>query len=149
MIYGRVTLVHIQKQRHNNNQINHENLTYHCMTLPYLINGLMWLYQISLMDASPLQRLYWEHLSWAGFQLTTVIGIGTDCIVSCKSNYHSITTAPKLCNTVSIKQKYTIYMQRNLKINKSVVFSQTPVSSTNKTEIFLKVAVNTIKLKHG
>ena len=44
--------------------------------------------------ASPLQTLYWEHLSWAGFQLTTVIGIGTDCIVSCKSNYHSITTAP-------------------------------------------------------
>ena len=36
------------------------------------------------------------------------MGIGTDCIVSCKSNYHLITTAPKLCNTVSIKQKYTI-----------------------------------------
>jgi hypothetical protein len=32
--------------------------------------------------------------------------------------------------------------------DKSVVFSETPVSSTNKTEIFLKVAVNTIKLKH-
>jgi hypothetical protein len=31
------------------------------------------------------------------------MGIGTDCIVSCKSNYHSIMTAPKLCNTVSIK----------------------------------------------
>jgi hypothetical protein len=69
--------------------------------------------------ASPLQTLYWEHLSWEGFQLTTVMGIGTDCIVSCKSNYHSITTAPKLCNTVSIKQKYTIYMQRNWKIKAS------------------------------
>jgi hypothetical protein len=33
--------------------------------------------------------------------------------------------------------------------DKSVVFFETPVSSTNKTEIFLKVAVNTIKLKHG
>jgi hypothetical protein len=60
-----------------------------------------------------------EHLSWAGFQLRTVMGIGTDCIGSCKSNYHSITTAPKLCNTVSIKQKYTIYMQRNWKIKAS------------------------------
>ena len=59
--------------------------------------------------ASPLQTLYWEHLSWVGFQL----------IVSCKSNYHSITTAPKLCNTVSIKQKYTMYMQRNWKIKAS------------------------------
>ena len=71
--------------------------------------------------ASPLQTLYWEHLSWAWFQLTTVMGIGTDCIVSCTSNYHSITTAPKLCNTVSIKQKYTIYMQRNWKIKASLM----------------------------
>jgi hypothetical protein len=34
-------------------------------------------------------------------------------------------------------------------VDKSVVFSETPVSSINKIEIFLKVAVNTIKLKHG
>ena len=73
--------------------------------------------------ASPLQTLYWEHLSWAGFQLTTVMGIGTDCIVSCKSNYHLITTAPKLCNTVSIKQKYTIYNVHAKKLeNKSFIF---------------------------
>jgi hypothetical protein len=137
-----------------------------------------------------LQALYWEHLSWAGFQLTTVMGIGTDCIVSCKSNYHSITTAPKLCNIVSIKQKYTIYNVHAKKLeNKSFIFDYLllilspcsnvllflthnaymfltefyctkkkhsfsswwmyTVSSTNKTEIFLKVAVNTIKLKHG
>ena len=43
-------LTNIKKQRHNNNQINHEILTHHCMTLPYIINGLMWLYHISLMD---------------------------------------------------------------------------------------------------
>jgi hypothetical protein len=103
--------------------------------------------------ASPMQTLYWEHLSWAGFQLTTVIGIGTDCIVSCKSNYHSITTAPKLFNTVSIKTKaYNIRCElksRSRKVfsiqrlqgtcDKSVVFSETPVSSTNKTEILFDI----------
>jgi len=33
---------------------------------------------------------------WSKFKLTTSVVIGTDCIGSCKSNYHSITamTAP-------------------------------------------------------
>jgi len=36
--------------------------------------------------------LYRVHLTWAGFELTTLEVIITDCIGSCKSNYHSITT---------------------------------------------------------
>ena len=34
---------------------------------------------------------------WSRFELTTLVMIGTDCIGSCKSNYHTITatTAPK------------------------------------------------------
>jgi hypothetical protein len=36
--------------------------------------------------------LYGVHIAWAGFELTTLVGIGTDCIGSYKSNYHSITT---------------------------------------------------------
>jgi hypothetical protein len=36
--------------------------------------------------------LYQVHLAWAGFELTTLVVIGTDCISSCKSNYHKITT---------------------------------------------------------
>jgi hypothetical protein len=37
------------------------------------------------------------HLSWAGFELTTLVVIDTDCIGSYKSNYHTITpmTTPK------------------------------------------------------
>ena len=31
---------------------------------------------------------------WAGFKLTTLVVIGTDCIGSCKSNYHTTTTYP-------------------------------------------------------
>jgi hypothetical protein len=65
--------------------------------------------------------LYTVHLTWGGFELTTLVKIGTDCIGSCKSNYHTITTT-----------------------------TSPPVSSTNKTdfhdiaEILLKVALNTI-----
>ena len=31
---------------------------------------------------------------WTGFELTTLVVIGTDCTGSCKSNYHTIKTAP-------------------------------------------------------
>jgi hypothetical protein len=46
--------------------------------------------------------LYRVHLAWKGFELTTLVVIGTDCTGSCKSNYHTImtTTAPKLNNTL-------------------------------------------------
>jgi hypothetical protein len=39
-------------------------------------------------------------LLWAGCEVTTSVVIGTDCISSCKSNYHKITTmsAPYLSN---------------------------------------------------
>jgi hypothetical protein len=46
------------------------------------------------------------HLS--GFKLTTSVVIGTDCIGSCKSNYHSITT--KMVPTF-YKEKIYFYLQ--------------------------------------
>jgi hypothetical protein len=38
----------------------------------------------------------WYISPWSKFELTTSVVIGTDCIGSCKSNYHMITatTAP-------------------------------------------------------
>ena len=33
--------------------------------------------------------LYWVHLAWAGFELTMLVAIGTDCIGSSKSNYNT------------------------------------------------------------
>ena len=44
------------------------------------------------------------HLERAGFELTTLVVIGTDCIGSCKSNYHAITTttAPYCLFTIYI-----------------------------------------------
>ena len=42
--------------------------------------------------------LYRVNLAWAGFELTTLVMIGTDCSGSWKSNYHTImtTTAPDI-----------------------------------------------------
>jgi hypothetical protein len=42
--------------------------------------------------------LYRVHLAMSGIQLTTLVVIGTDCICSSKSNYHTIrkTIAPRL-----------------------------------------------------
>ena len=36
--------------------------------------------------------LYRVHLTWVGFELTTLVVIGTDCIGNYKSNNHTITT---------------------------------------------------------
>jgi hypothetical protein len=36
--------------------------------------------------------LYRVHLTWSGFELTTLVVIGTDCTGSYKSNYHAIMT---------------------------------------------------------
>jgi hypothetical protein len=48
------------------------------------------------------------HLPWSLFELTTSVVIGTDCIGSCKSNYHVITTmkAPLSCTTANRVQPF-------------------------------------------
>ena len=38
------------------------------------------------------KMLYQVYLTMSGFELTMLVVIGTDCIGSCKSNYHMITT---------------------------------------------------------
>jgi hypothetical protein len=40
--------------------------------------------------------LYRVHLSWAAFELSTLVMIGIDCIGSYKSNYHTIMTTMAL-----------------------------------------------------
>jgi hypothetical protein len=59
--------------------------------------------------------LYRVHLAWAGFELTTLVVIGTDCIGSCKSNYHTITMAP-CCLRVSLHFSYINSVQRAMKL---------------------------------
>ena len=44
----------------------------------------------------PTKLNIFVHLSWAGFEITTIVVICTDCIRSYKSNYHTITTIPNV-----------------------------------------------------
>jgi hypothetical protein len=52
--------------------------------------------------------LYRVYLTWVGFKLTTLVVIGTDCIGSCKSNDHTITTAP--CDTRSTDNIWNLFL---------------------------------------
>ena len=48
-----------------------------------------------VIDKPYHKMLYQVHLAWAGgLELTMLFMMGTDCIGSCKSNCHTITTAP-------------------------------------------------------
>jgi hypothetical protein len=51
---------------------------------------------LQVTDKLHLIMLYWVHLAWAGFALTTLVVIGTACIGSYKANYHTIMTTTAL-----------------------------------------------------
>ena len=48
---------------------------------------------LQVIDHLDQIMFYIVHLDWAGFELTTLVVINTDCIRSCKLNYHTITPA--------------------------------------------------------
>jgi hypothetical protein len=82
--------------------------------------------------------LYQVHFAWTGFEITILVVMGTDCIGSYKSNYHTITTttAPKktineygamirsnwnkfgctwnICNELLVTKTWTIQMMPKL-----------------------------------
>jgi hypothetical protein len=78
--------------------------------------------------------LYRVHLTWVGFKLTTIVVIGTDCIGSYKSNYHTITTTrvPQLViiceQRVNIKCGYILMSQKMVQtyslVSKTCILSQ-------------------------
>ena len=49
--------------------------------------------------------LYGVHLAMNGFELTTLMLIGTDCTGSCKSNYYTITTITTTTTLVNTLNK--------------------------------------------
>jgi hypothetical protein len=74
--------------------------------------------------------LYQVHLTWAGFELTMLVVIGTDCICSYKSNYHTIWTKQSVPITTNIvssnpaQVRCTWYNTMSVTCGRSVVFSR-------------------------
>ena len=57
--------------------------------------------------------LYRVHLTWAGFELTTLVVIGTDCIdKTCKSNYHMIKTTTVAINKFKLATYSCMFQAR-------------------------------------
>ena len=82
-------------------------------------------------------KLYQVHLAWAGFDLTTLMVMGTDCIDSFKLNYHTITTTTAPLTTLglinySMNKIFLIALKGNLifldKFSRSHVY---PATSEN------------------
>ena len=69
--------------------------------------------------------LHRVHLVWTGFELRTLVVIGTDCIGSYKSNYHTVTTtsAPITLGT------------NHLTFREAIFFSRARIVSLHKTNI--------------
>jgi hypothetical protein len=61
--------------------------------------------------------LYRVHIAWAGFELATLVVIGTDCKGSCKSNYNTITTitVPLNYKEENIKFFNSLYLENLLR----------------------------------
>ena len=51
---------------------------------------------------------------WSRFKLTTSVVIGTDCISSCKSNYHTITATTAPCLSIRSQTKNNKYTHLSL-----------------------------------
>ena len=58
--------------------------------------------------------MYRVHFAWAGFKLTTLVVIGTDCISSYKWSYHTVTTTTAHIEMYNIDMcELKVYLLRN------------------------------------
>jgi hypothetical protein len=60
--------------------------------------------------------VYRVQLAWAGFELTTLVVTGTDCIGTCRSNYHTITaTKAPICINLVLPQTSVLAPEFNFR----------------------------------
>ena len=90
----------------NNDGIGNQILVQYCLLFPYYVFSSLVHYELGVMvfnaTFNNISAISWRsvllveetgvHFAWAGFELTTLVVIGTDCICSYKSSYHTITT---------------------------------------------------------
>ena len=60
---------------------------------------------------------------WTGFELTTLLVIGTDCTGSCKSNYHAITTTTTAPSFFAEDYSIHYMLTTGFKSERRIVFS--------------------------
>ena len=87
-------------------------------------------------------QLYRVHLDWAGFELTTLVVIGTDCIGRCKSNYHAITptiTPPLIINVHVHAYDITIISFQSMNQLMFIWWNVAFVSKMDKITCFIRV----------
>jgi hypothetical protein len=51
---------------------------------------------------------------WSRFEITTSVVVGTDCIGSYKSNYHTITAMTARIDDIGVKHQYPLHWNRLL-----------------------------------
>ena len=83
--------------------------------------------------------LYRVDLDWPGFELTTLMVIDTDCIDSCKSNYHMITT------TMVPSVQRTVLTRHNNKSEKSAWCSRFVLKQKAQPDFF---SARSLKTSH-
>jgi hypothetical protein len=67
---------------------------YHTITTTMALNYFSEFILDQFVSHLQYSEAYGIHLAWAGFELTMLVVISTDCIGSFKYTYHMITTAP-------------------------------------------------------
>jgi hypothetical protein len=62
----------------------------------WFYDAVLWTVCLNILLDNFINRMSKLLFRLGGFEITTLVVIGTKCTDSCKSNYHMITTAPQL-----------------------------------------------------
>ena len=86
---------------------------------------------------------------WSRFELTTSVVIGTDCIGSCKPNYHTI-TATMVPILISVVFRARVLIARNFNLDdwNSTSFDNTNILENFKTIIIFNRYFNICKIQY-
>ena len=114
--WPRVILVNVFRECHIPCTLKISVVDYGCFLVGFMvfnatfnnISVISWLSVLLMEDLEKNTNLLYTS-TWSRFELTTSVVIGTDCIISCKTNYHTITTRRPL---VEYEKEYCRHYKR-------------------------------------